>query len=822
MDKHFDYKKAQGELRVLWHEKKIYATQVQKGSLYSIDTPPPTVSGNLHIGHIFSYTQTDILARYKRLCGHQVFYPFGFDGNGLATERYVEKKCGIRSIDMPRSDFIALCLKETAVAEEEFKELWSAVGLSANLENSYETMSPDVRALAQGSFIELYKKGFVYRQREPALYCTTCRTSVAQAELDDHEETSFFNTIPFTHDSGTQLFIGTTRPELLPSCVALLFHPTDERYIKLAGTHAKTPLFDISVPILADELVDKDKGTGLVMVCTFGDTTDIIWYKKHNLSYRQSIDHAGRFMENTDFLYGLKVKEARIRVIQKLVEAGLLQAQKEIVHNVNVHERCQQPIEFIMLPQWFIGLVKHKQKLLELADQITWYPAFMKSRYQNWVENLTWDWCISRQRFFGIPFPCWHCNDCHAVILADEKKLPIDPQENQPPACTKCNSTNVTPDTDVMDTWNTSSLTPYICGQLYTGKALPCTAETYRSFLPMSMRPQAHDIIRTWAFYTIAKTWMHHDAIPWKDIVISGHVLSGTKQKLSKSKEGGKAVTPQGLLTQFSADAIRYWTASARLGTDVAFSEEQIKIGQRLVTKLWNAFRFMEPHLALLPANPSAPTMLGTLNEWILHRITQTYTRYKTHLDGYEFGLALEAVEQFFWQDFCDNYLECVKHQLFNPDQYDTALVYGTRWTLAQLGTRILQLYAPYIPYITDALYQEIKQVQRPAPSIHITEYAQVQTPYIFENSVGTMEFILRIIQEVRTLKTGQALALNYPIAHMYLYVADDIGVTLHAEHQLIRGVTQAEKISCSDAKNSGTRLEKKDDQWVVHISLWQ
>ncbi|HXW86516.1 MAG TPA: valine--tRNA ligase, partial [Candidatus Bathyarchaeia archaeon] len=789
--------------------------------LFSIDTPPPTVSGNLHIGHIFSYTQTDIIARYKRLCEYHVLYPFGFDDNGLATERYVEKKCGVRAVDMSRSDFIALCMQETEHAEKLFQQVWNAVGLSAQGENAYRTISAQARGLAQASFIELYKKGFVYRQNEPALYCTTCRTSVAQAELDDHEEKSFFNTIPFMHESGQQLFIGTTRPELLPSCVALLYHPTDERYVKLAGTHAKTPLFDISVPILADELVDKDKGTGLVMVCTFGDTTDIIWYKKHHLSYRQSLDAAGRFMPHTDFLAGLKVKDARVRIIQKLVEAGLLQAQKEIVHTINVHERCQQPIEFFMLPQWFISIVAHKKKLLELADECTWYPAFMKSRYQNWVENIAWDWCISRQRYFGIPFPCWHCQQCNALILADEKSLPIDPQNSKAPACSSCGSTEVVPDIDVMDTWNTSSLTPYLCGQLYYGKELPLDAQEYTSFLPMSMRPQAHDLIRTWAFYTIAKTWMHHGTIPWKDIVISGHVLSDSKQKLSKSKEGGKTLTPEGLLQQYPADAIRYWTACARLGTDVAFSQEQIKIGSRLVTKLWNAFRFALPHIEQLSAQKSVPKNIGTVNEWILHQISAVFVRYQENLDVYEFGPALEAVEQFFWCDFCDNYLECIKHQLFNPDQYTSDTVFATRWTLAHICRRILQLYAPYVPYITEALYQEHAFVQTDALSVHQTNYANVQIPYVFADSAYTMTALLQIIQEVRKLKTEHKLALNSPLAQLEIFISDDdMRHSIGKEQQLLRGVTQAEHITLSENTAEKNMLEQKNGQLHATVSL--
>jgi len=585
MDKQYNHQIAEQEAQHTWHKEKTYSMANNPGPLYSIDTPPPTVSGNLHIGHIFSYTQTDIIARYARMSGNSVFYPFGFDDNGLPTERYVEKKLDIRAHAMSRSEFIALCLKETHTVEEQFQQLWQRMGLSVDWSHCYSTISESTRKISQESFIRLLEKGFIYRKNEPALYCTTCRTSVAQAELDDIQKSSFFNDVIFKDENGNDLLIATTRPELLPSVNAVLYNPADTRYQHLAGTYATVPLFNHKVPILTDEKALMDKGTGLVMSSTFGDTTDIEWFKKLNLEYRPMIGLDGKMLPAAGILAGLNVAAARTKVIEELQSAGLLVNQKPITHTVNVHERCKKEIEYVMIPQWFLNLIDHKKEFLAIGDRINWFPAHMKHRYVNWVENIGWDWCLSRQRFYGIPFPIWHCKNCNKIIPASIKNLPVDPQETKyAGACPQCGSTEIVPDTDVMDTWNTSSLTPYLCYAQFNPNAESVfTDKNVADFIPMTMRPQAHDIIRTWAFYTIVKAWMHDHDLPWHNIVISGHVLADSKEKLSKSKENA-ATSPQGLLERYPADAIRYWTASGGLGHDIAFSEPQLKIGRRLIT----------------------------------------------------------------------------------------------------------------------------------------------------------------------------------------------------------------------------------------------
>jgi len=818
MDKRFDHTQAQKQLKALWQKEHVYSRKNNPGNSYSIDTPPPTISGSLHIGHIFSYTQTDIFARYKRMNGFSVFYPFGFDDNGLPTERYVEKKRKIKAHQVGRSEFTKICLEETKIAAEQFKNLWQSIGLSADWQHTYSTISESSRKISQESFLRLLEKGYIYRKNEPALYCVTCRTTVAQAELDDIEQSSTFNDIIFKDQEGNDLLIGTTRPELLGSCVAIFYHPSDPRYSNLYGKKAVVPVFGHVVPILEDESVNPERGTGLVMCCTFGDKTDIHWYKKHSLPYRQTIGLNGKMTELAGKLAGLNVHQARATVLKELESNNLLLKQKPITHAVNVHERCKKEIEFVMLPQWFLNILDHKQALLNIADKIEWHPIFMKSRYIDWVQNLSWNWCLSRQRLYGIPFPVWHCTECSTILVPDFKNLPVDPQDSTtiPGKCSKCGCTDIEPDTDVMDTWNTSSLSPYLCFNiLHPNMESVFSNSDIKTYLPMSMRPQAHDIIRTWAFYTIIKTWMHHDTIPWKDIVISGHVLSDAKEKLSKSKNNS-AMAPENLLERYPADVIRYWTASGRLGHDVAFSENQLKIGIRLVTKVWNAFRFVGEHIAPTDTDPSN---LGIVNEWLIDAASTAFTDYQKHLENNEFSLALSTIEDFFWHDFCDNYLELIKNQLFNPTDYTENEIIATKWTLYQIGLRILQMYAPYLPYVTDAIYQEIYKKHCNASSLHMTKFATMQTPYVFEASRDIMQAINTIVAQVRKLKTTEQLSLKTELATLTVYTDDStVFEALRKHAQLIKGVTQTIELRLKTNKLEQAKLKTIDGSWHAAV----
>lgn len=784
----------------LWQQERVYAFDPSSDKkVFSIDTPPPTVSGSLHIGHIFSYTHTDLIARYKRMAGYNVFYPMGFDDNGLATERFVEKKHEVKAYQMKRSEFIDLCLKTCHEAEKSFEHLWRRMGLSIDWTHTYSTISPSSRRIAQYSFLQLYKKGVAYRRQEPALYCTTCRTSVAQAELDSNEQPGIFNDIVFKTDHGEEVVIATTRPELLPACGALFYHPADERYIHLQGKYAIVPLFGTRVPFLADDKVDMAKGTGLVMCCTFGDQTDIYWFKKHKLPFVEVIGRSGLLTEKAGILAGLNVRQARKQIMDLLTEKQFLKKQMTIKHNVSIHERCRQDIEFLILDQWFIKVLEDKQKFIQLADQIEWVPEYMKTRYRDWVEHLGWDWCISRQRFYGIPFPLWHCVDCKQVLVAEEKDLPLDPQETPYPgrSCSGCGSHNIRPETDVMDTWNTSSLTPQINAQWPDKNAQDC--------IPMSMRPQAHDIIRTWAFYTIIKAYYHHQTIPWKQIVISGHVLSG-KEKISKSKENN-SFGPEALLAAYPADVIRYWTAQGRPGMDTAFSENQLKIGHRLVTKLWNAFRFCAPILSE-QKSWDTPVIHSPLNEWLLHYARKTEKEYHAYFDAVEYHLALETLEKFFWHYFCDNYIELVKDQFFNPDKYTHDERRSTYETLNSVCFSLLQMLAPFMPHITETLYQQFFKVRYQIASLHCTEFQAVTQKELFLPHIELIDAIVELVGAVRRLKSEAQLPLNTPLDRLEIFTSHrSLGAKIIEQEPLIAGVTRAGRIELKDGEGGETVL---------------
>ncbi len=803
MEQKYDHIRCEKEIQELWQKLSVYAADTaHEKEQFSIDTPPPTVSGSLHIGHIFSYTHTDIIARYKRMTGYSVVYPFGFDDNGLATERFVEKKRNITPHGMTRSEFIAICLEESQIAEKKFEDLWQKIGLSVDWSLCYSTIDERSRYISQASFIDLYKKGFIYRKYEPSLYCTACRTAVAQAELDDADKDSQFIDIAFKQDS-QDLIISTTRPELLFSCVAVFYHPDDTRYNHLAGKTIQVPHYNFTVPLLAEDTVTIDKGTGLVMCCTFGDKNDILWFKKHNLVYKPSIAHDGRWLEATGVLAGLKALPAREKIVEVLTELGAVRGIKKISHAVTVHERCKKEIEYLALSQWFLSVLDHKKRFIDAAEQINWYPEFMKSRYVNWVENLGWDWCLSRQRFYGIPFPAWHCQTCQEIILATPEQLPIDPQEKPfSGSCPNCNSTDITADTDVMDTWNTSSLSPYIVASFAQDKETLFGDTT--TFAPLSMRPQAHDIIRTWAFYTIVKASLHHDTIPWKDIVISGHVLSTAKEKISKS-QGNSPLEPENLLKLYSADVIRYWTASGSLGQDTAFSENQLKIGLKLTIKLWNAFKFMTMHPT--PETVENQGNLGAINEWMLHELSQTFAQFTQYIEKYEIGLALATAEKFFWTVFCDNYIELIKNQLFNPEKYSKQEVDATLWSLHHAGLCILQMYAPYMPYITEVLYQEIYKARCKELSIHTTQLVDIQKPYIYAESVRTIELVLAVAEQVRKIKTEKQVSLKTELPELIIACTQEQKNMLEQQSLLIMGITHAQALTFNLAQELSVSL---------------
>ena len=643
----FESKEAEEKWSKVWEERATYRfSEDSKAPTYVIDTPPPTVSGSLHVGHVFSYTQTDVVARYQRMRGRNVFYPMGWDDNGLPTERRVQNyfhvRCepGAEPLDVSRLEpaddaarklpprklqrgaFIDLCVRLTAEDEKAFKALWQRLGLSVDWSQEYSTISEHSRRIAQLSFIDLFEKKHVYTLEAPTMWDVDFKTAVAQAEVEDRPMRGAFHKIRFAVEGGGDFTIATTRPELLPACVAVATHPDDERYKALIGKNAITPLFRAPVPIFASPLVDPSKGTGILMVCTFGDATDVLWWREEKLPLRQTIGRDGR-MAAVEFgtaafpsldaavanamyatILGKSMSESRRLTVEALRDpngsadrngaAPLVGEPEPLEHAVKFFEKGDRPLEFVSSRQWFVRLMNQRDKLIEMGDSISWHPDFMRLRFRNWTENLQIDWCVSRQRYFGVPIPVWYKvkpngeTDFSQPMVPEASRLPIDPTVDAPKGFTEDQRDQphgFTADPDVFDTWFTSSLSP----QIASGWTL--NPERHKKLFPMDVRPQSHEIIRTWAFYTIAKAWLHEGTIPWKRVAISGWVLDPDRKKMSKSK--GNVVTPIHLLDQYGSDAVRYWSLAARLGVDTAFDEKVLKVGRRLVVKIYNAARYV-------------------------------------------------------------------------------------------------------------------------------------------------------------------------------------------------------------------------------------
>ncbi|MEW6063559.1 MAG: valine--tRNA ligase [Nanoarchaeota archaeon] len=749
LPKQYNFKESEPRWQNFWETNKIYAFDSKSNKkIYSIDTPPPTVSGKMHIGHAFSYSQLDFVARYKRMNEFNMFFPFGTDDNGLATERLIERLKGVKGNQMDREKFIKLCLEALKNIRPGFVQDWKNIGFSADYNVFYSTIDEHCRKVSQKSFIDLYKIGREYRKEAPTIWCTHCETAIAQVELKDKELESSFNDIIFKLEDGTDLIISTTRPEMLGSCVAIFVHPDDARYQNLIGKKAKVPLFNYYVPILSDERADPERGTGIVMCCTFGDQTDIEWYKAHKLPLVMSIDKTGKMNENAGKYSGLTIKEARERVIEDLKKEHLLISQKKIRHVVNTHERCGTEIEILNTKQWFIKYLDLKEKFLQAAKKLDWHPDFMINRYNNWVKGLQWDWCISRQRFFGVPFPVWYCKRCDEVMLADEKDLPVDPLKDKLKKKCKCGSKEFIPEKDVLDTWATSSLTPEIAASLFP--------KLFNKLFPMSLRANAHDIITFWLFNTLVKSQLHYNKNPWKDIMISGFVLDPNREKMSKSK--GNIVEPQTVIEIYGADTLRFWAAGSKLGEDMAYQEKDIITGQRFITKLWNASKFSIMHLKDFDGKKAK---LEVMDIWLLSKLNRIIKESTDSFESHEYSKTKLEVENFFWHTFCDNYLEIIKDRIYNPDKRGNEAKKSAQYTLYNSLLTILKLIAPITPYITEEIYQSYFIKKEKQKSIHITSWPRYDAKMIDNKSEEIGDLFVKILSEVRQFKTKNNKSLK-------------------------------------------------------------
>jgi len=787
LSKKYDPQEAEPRWVEYWEKHKIYKFDPESNKeIFSVDTPPPTISGKLHFGHAFGDTQQDIFCRYKRMKGFNVLQPFGTDNNGLPTLRLIEKDKKVDSRKMSREDFIALCLK--TIKEEyipQFIQDAKRLGLSADWNLFYSTIDDKSRKISQKSFIDLYNQGREYRIEAPALWCTECQTTIAQVELEDKEMFSTFNDIVFKVD-GKDLIIATTRPELLPACVAVFYHPGDKRFQKLKDKKAKVPLFDIEVPILPDERADPEKGTGIVMCCTFGDQTDMEWQKAHNLPIKSAINKNGTMTSLAGKYKGLKLEEARKKIIEDLKEANLLIKQEKISHPVNTHERCGTPIEFIHSKQWFIKYLDLKKEMLKWAKQIKWYPEYMKNRYDNWVKGLQWDWCISRQIPFGIPFPVWYCASCDEVILAKEEQLPVDPLVDKPPVekCPGCGSKNFIPEKDIMNTWATSALTPEIVKGLLEGTK----AHKKIKDKPMSIRRNGHDIITFWDFNTVIKSQLHHKRNPWDELYINGWILGKDGKKMSKSR--GNSISPQETIAEYSADALRYLCSTAKLGDDIAFPEKELVSGTKTITKLWNASKFGMMHLENY--KDQTPKKLEPFDLWLLTKLNKVILDSTESLDKYEYSKAKAETENFFWNTFCDYYLEIIKDRLYNPDKRGQEKKLSAQFTLNKTILSVIKLLAPITPFITEEIYHLGFASKEKLKSIHISEWPKFEPDYVDKALEKKGDYAITVIDKVRKFKAENNVSLKTPIK---LTLPNKREKELENFLEDIKAVTKAEEI---------------------------
>jgi valyl-tRNA synthetase len=822
--KHFDSPEAEKRWDEVWQQSGVYRWDPDRPrhETYVVDTPPPTASGSLHIGHVFSYTQADVMVRYKRMRGMNIFYPMGWDDNGLPTERRVQNYYHVRcDPDQPyeeglvleeasakdrkkparlvsRPNFIEACYRLIDEDEDCFRALWRRLGLSVDWTQEYQTIDDHCRRTAQRSFRDLFDKGLVYTSEAPTMWDVDFQCAVAQAEVEDKPMPGAYHRIEFAVEGSDASFvIATTRPELLGACVGVTAHPDDARYRGLFGKRAITPLFRVPVPIFPSELADPEKGTGVLMVCTFGDATDVLWWREQGLALRQLIGRSGRLIdvefggpgyESLDAaaanrawaeLAGKNVKQAQQRIVELLRDPGasatghgapLVAEPEPIEHPVKFYEKGDRPLEYLPTRQWFARLLDRKQQLLAKGAEVQWHPAFMHARFRDWTENLSLDWCLSRQRYFGVPIPVWYPlgpdgrPDYAKAIVADTASMPVDPTVDVPPGYTAAQRGKpggFAGDPDIFDTWFTSSMTPQISSHWGEDPA------RHARLFPADVRPQGHDIIRTWAFYTIAKALLHEDEVPWRHTMISGWILDPDRKKMSKSK--GNVMTPLPLLEEYTADAGRYWAASARLGSDTAFDEGVWKIGKRLVTKLFNAGKFV------LSQPGEEHPVSHELDRAFVAELAALAQACTTAFEHYDYAHALQQTESFFWTHFTDTYLELSKpraRRFADGATGDEAVASGSAVAALRLGLSVLlRLFAPVLPYITEEIWSWAFAAESGHASIHAapwpgaSDFERVAAP----DDAESFALAVSAHAAINKAKADAAVSMGREVEHLVL-----------------------------------------------------
>jgi len=853
-----------------WEDEGLYKWDPTRSreETFVVDTPPPTVSGSLHVGHLFSYSHQDFIVRFQRMMGKNIFFPIGWDDNGLPTERRVQNllnvKCeahlpydpdfkaerGKKGDPKPisRKNFVELCDEVIVDDEKAFKQLWTRLGMSYDWAQEYATINEHSRRISQLSFLELLEKGEIYQDERPVMWDVDFQTAIAQAELEDKERPSAYNFLRFgVEGSDEKLVIATTRPELLPACVAVLVHPDDERYASFVGKNAVTPLFEVPVPIMADPKANPEKGTGVVMVCTFGDQTDVEWWRAYSLPTRQIIGRDGHLMSmefvavdgapktshletledgrevvvslgaartvpslNPDAanavyaeMQGKYTKQAQKRIIEIAEERGdiLDRPAENITHAVKFFEKGDRPLELVPTRQWYTKIMDKKDALIAQGQKIQWHPDYMAKRYAHWVEGLNQDWCLSRQRYFGVPIPVWYRIDEHGEVRYDQRllptadQLPIDPLSDTPAGFTEAQRNQpggFTGDPDVLDTWATSSLSPQIASKWLLDK------DRHQKLFPMDMRPQGHDIIRTWAFYTIVKAYLHEKEVPWHNVVLSGWILDPDRKKMSKSQ--GNVVTPEPLIDQFGADAVRYWAARARLGVDTSYDEQVFKVGKKLVTKLFNASKFVLQRIEGVDASLlTADKVITELDRAVIAELRPVIEKATKAFAEFDYAQALSLVEDYFWRVYCDNYVEMAKSRTY--DETLTPERLSACATLRLTHRALVRLFAPFVPYITDEVwhwaYSEdagMNGFVHKSPWPTLDEFSAIPAP----KAANTYDATVAAADAVRKAKADANVSMAAPVQKAAFTVVPDAVTAVEATLDDIQRMLKIEAVTVS------------------------
>ena len=757
------------------HEKEVeWQRKWQKDNLhkftgdgtrprYIIDTPPPYPTGSIHMGHVLNWVYIDMIARYKRMNGFDVLFPQGWDCHGLPTEVKVEEIHNIRKNDVPRKEFRDMCIDLTHENIAKMRSQMQSLGFSQDWSREFVTMTPEYKRKTQLSFLKLYDQGLIYRDVHPVNWCPRCETAIAFAEVEYHENETYLNYLEFPEVEGDgNVLIATTRPELLCACVAVVVHPEDERYKHLKGKEVELPLYGRKVKIITDRDVDPEYGTGAVMICTFGDKTDVSWVNRYGLDIIEAIDDKGLMREVSGKYAGLTISECKKSIIEDLKSEGYLTRQEKVDQNVGLCWRCKTPIEILVKKQWFVAVKKLTNQIVEAADEISWMPEHMKTRLLNWTGSMDWDWCISRQRLFATPIPVWYCKECGKVHLPAPEDLPVDPTIDKPKKPCECGCSEFVGEVDVLDTWMDSSITPLV----NAGWPEP----DFEKFYPADLRPQGHDIIRTWAFYTILRCKALTGEKPFESSVVNGMVFGEDGHKMSKSQ--GNVIAPEEVIKEYGADALRLWAANSVPGSDVPFAWKDVKNGYKFLRKFWNAFRFINMHIAdfNVSSKESEETILKNLkplDRWILSRLNRLVADVTHALEVHNFAEVKNSIQAFVWHDFCDEYIEAVKYRLYTDSEEMTDSKEAAQYTLKTVIETSLKLLAPLTPHFVDEIYQYLNDE---GTSIHKTAWPHVKEQLIDDEAEDTGKAAVNLIGDIRRFKSNSGMPLNTPIKSINVY----------------------------------------------------